>query len=551
MSVDWACIHFGSHENYPLHRVPEEKNLWYCSVTFTCNPIQGNSEYSYSLQTSANDVEFPVYGKVDYLSTPASECEEQKKRLVKHQVQFDAFCSQDEKSSKDKTIPWATIWYAKWFLTFVDDSSICPILTYIKGLNFPSVKENDVRKLVSWILQQALQNSTTDIQRFYLCIILSHLPNSSRYLNGNKKACDRLLGCFSTCVYPKLLSKLELEGLKKVALILVQNSSTSGWLTLAAQFYPYLGLKFLLDNKNVEFPKHQYDSEKYKKLVTALLSYLKVDNQDHYEELLKYVMKSAPTLVDAMNLFQHSEISKIFTTEDEKVYFFVKFFKEENIKSKKKKSLRERLVVFRDISEKIRSKIYKLLYNTLLEYAKSDNELKDADIKVLVELILSIKHLGMVQFIDVLKKFSTSKSLSRQDLLLQILDNEDIKKAWLKIPSKEIEDICESWVINRVTTVKTETEPANFGIVVLVYQSIEAITPYCSLNSSMAQKVSVHVVDKIFESIDAIDVLQAFVFIEKLSPVVKQCYISHIRNILKPELVKKSSQILREFSTTR
>ena len=504
MSVDEACIDFGSREIYPLYRVPKTKNLWYCSVTFTCNPTQGNLEYSYSLNTSAHD----------------ANLETMKRRPPKHQIQFDVFCSQDEKSSKDENISLATTWYAKWFLRFVDYSSISPILTFIQGLNLTSVKENHMKELIYWILQQALQNSTTDIQRFCLCIILSYLPISSQYLNAKKPACDRLLGCFFSRVDSKLLSESNLERLKTIALILVQNSSTPGWLTLAAHFYPYLDIKFLLKNKNAEFPSHQYDSEKYKKLVTALFSYLKVDNQDDHKELLKYVMKSAPTFVDAVELFQRSETSEIFATEGEKVDYFVKFVKEENIKRKKKKSLWERLILFYHTPEKIRSKIYNLLYKTLLEYAKSDDE--DTDIKVLVELILFIKHLNIDQFIDVLKKFSTLKSLSRQDLLLQILDNEDIKKAWLAIPLEEIEDICESWVVNRVTTVKTKTELTNLDMVMSVNQSIEAITKFCSPNSSLAQKVSVHVLNRIYK-----------------------------RNILKPEVVKKSSQILRELSTTR
>ena len=550
MPVDWACIHIGSHKIYPLYRVPYEKNLWYCSVTFTCNPTQGNLQYSYSLQTSAYETKFPVYGKVSVLSTPASECKEQEKRPVKHQIQFDAFCSEDKESSKDKTIPWATIWYAKWFLTFVDDSSISPILIYIKYLNLPSVKKIHTKELVLWISELALQNSATDIQRFYLCIILSHFPYTSRYLIG-KKACDRLLGCFSTCVGCKFLSKSDLERLKTTAIILVENSSSPGWLTLAAHFYPYLGIKFLLKNKNAEFPSHQYDSEKYKKLVTALFSYLKVDNQDHHKELLKYVMKSAATFVDAVELFQRSETSEIFATEDEKVDYFVKFVKKEYIKNRKKMSLWERLVVFRHMPQRIRGKVYKWLYSTLLEYAKSGDELKDVDIKVLVELILSIKQLGMDQFIDVLNAFSTSKSFSHQDLLLQILDDERFKEAWHEIPPDTTVDICKSWALNQVVTMKHKSKLDNSEMVVLVYQSMEAITQCCSLNTLMAQKVSAHVVERVFESKDAIYVLDVFESIEKLSPVVQECYISHVKKILTPELVKKSSQVLKKCSTTR
>ena len=498
-------------------------------MTFTCNPTQGNLEYSYSLKESAH------------------EYKEREKRLVKHQIQFDAFCFQDKKSNED--IPRATIWYAKWLLTFVDDSSISPILIYIKGLNLSSVKEIHARKLAFWILQSALQASTTDIQRLYLCIILSHLPNSSQHLTRKRKACDRLLGCFSTFVGSKLLSKSDPERLKTIAITLVQNSSTPGWLTLAAHFYPYLGIKFLLKNKNAEFPSHQYDSEKYKKLVTELFSHLKVESQDEYKKLLKYVMKSAATFVDAMELFQRSETSEIFATEDEKVDYFVKFVKEEYIKNRKKMSLWERLVVFHRTPEKIRSKVYNLLHNTLLEYARSDDKFED--IKVLVELILSIKQLDMDQFIDVLNAFSTSKSFSHQDLLLQILDDERFKEVWLEIPPDTKVDICKSWVMNQVITMKHKTKLDNSEMVVLVYQSMEAITQCCSLNTLMAQKVSAHVVERVFESKDGIYVHDAFELIDKLSPVVKECYISHVKNILTPELVKKSSQMFKEYSTTR
>ena len=531
---------------YPLYPVSDEKNLWYCTTKFSSSPIN-HLKYRYTLRQHLTDYEIkvPWYGKVNVLSTPAIECNERDERTVKHQFHFDVFMFPGNRVGE--TVMRASIWYAKWLLKFVDGSTFSAILNYIQRSMQPT--KNHTKELVLWISEQASQNSTTDMQRSYLCVILCRLHVLSSHLKGNKMMCDRLLQCFSTCAYPSSLSESDLKRLKTTATILVENSSSPGWLTLAAYFYSYLGIKFLLDDKHKESLNHRYDSDDYQKLVTELFSHLGVESQDEYKKLLKYVMKSAPTLVDAMDLFQRPEISEIFATEDEKVDFFAKFFEKESIKSKRKKALWERLVVFHHTPEKIRSKVYK--YSTLLEYAKSGDELKDVDIKVLVELILSIKQLDMDKFIDVLNEFSTSKSSSHQDLLLQILDDDNFKEAWLEIPPDTKVDICKSWVRNRVITMKHKSKLDNSEMVVLVYQSMEAITRCCFLNTLMAQKVSTHVVEKVFESKDGIYVLKAFESIEQFSPVVKECYISHVKKILTPQLVKKSSQIFKKCSTTR
>ena len=340
----------------PLHLVPKENSLWYCAVTFPRGPTKFASKYTYCLQEFTN----AIPGK-DQPKMVSIQCKEKEKRTVKHQFQFDVFIFPDSRHRHGETAQSAVIWYIQWLLKFVDDSSISPILTLIKGLNLTSVKENQLKELVSWILDQALQiYTTTDIQRFYLCIILSHLPNSSPFLRGNKKACDCLLQC-SIRVYFKFLSTPDLERLKKMAIILVENSSSPGRLTLAAYFYPCLGIAILLEKKQEESLCHQYDSEEYQNLVTSLFLCLKVDNQHEHQNLLKYVMESAPTLVDVLDLFQRSEISKMFANEDEKVDFFVEFFKTAKAMSEMKKGLREKFDESLNMPEKIRNTIQELL----------------------------------------------------------------------------------------------------------------------------------------------------------------------------------------------
>ena len=329
-----------------LHLVSKENSLWHCAVTFPKDPIKFPIKYKYCLSEH-----------------PKAECKEEKKRTVKQQFQFDVFIFPDNRHCHVETLPTAAIWYAKWLLKLVNDSTISSILTSIQCLYLSvnkSVNDNHIKVLLSWILEQASQNSTTNIQRFYLCMILSHLrsPASSKYPTCNKKACDRMLQCFSTSAHSKFLSTSDLKPLKTTAVSLVQNSSSPTWLTLAALLYPYLGIKFLLEKKNSKSLRHQYDSEEYKTLVALLLFCLKVDSQDDNKELLKYVMKSSPTLVEVLDLFQRSEISKMFTNEDEKVDFFVKFIKKAHVK---KKGLRGRLTEFHHMPEKIRSTIEEAL----------------------------------------------------------------------------------------------------------------------------------------------------------------------------------------------
>ena len=302
------------------------------------------------------------------------------------------------------------------------------------------------------------------------------------------------------------------------------------------------------------------DRDECEKIVRKLFSGLKLANRDDqvtHQNLLHLVLERAPSLVAALNTFKLSELSALFASEEEKVDFFVNFFeKARKNQGEKKKSLRAKLVEFYQMPEKIREKFRDLLYSTLLVYAKSDDELKDEDIQVVVQLILSIKDFGIDEFIKILMQLSTSKSVSRQDLVLEILRNKLFEKQWLEILLEKKVDICKSWVISRVMNVEVERESSldNLGKIVSVYKSIEAIMR-CSLNVSinkiLAQEVSARVVERIFETKDALSVLEASADIEKLSPVVQECYISHVKKILTPDLIKKSSHVLTKYSGSR
>ncbi len=683
-------IHIGE-EILPLYRVREENNLWYCSVTLPRDSwIKHDLKYNYSLHLSGCD----FTSLNERMRIQPHYCEEICQRIVRR-VKFDVFYFPDNRHREGETISTSIIWYLKWFLQFVEDSTISQILIHIEGFNFQSLTTDHVNELVDWIGEQALGNSITEIQRLYLCMVLNLVEFrrnlKTSYLNGKKVVCDRFLQCFTTAVHSNFLSKSALKHLEKIAIILVENSSSAGWLTLAAHFYPYLGIKFLLDNKDAKRLDCTYNSEEYRKLVTALFSSLKVENQDERKELLSLVLKSAPTLVTAFGIFKFREMSAFFATENESDEFFVEFCKEALKTNENKNGLRAKLLETLKLMAKISKKLPEPVYSALFEYAKSGEELQAPDIQDLVKLILSIKDLGMDQFVKILMElstselithhqdllfqildnelfkegwleipfekkvdicnswvitrvitrvmngfrqkalktnenikdlrkklseisklptkilrkklqglvssilseyaksneelqaediqglvelilsikslgmdqfvnilimvFSTSKSFARQNLLLRILDNELFKKSWLEIPLFQKMDICNSWVITRVMNIMRVSSLEGLEKVMAVYESIEAIARRSSSvpvdDRTLLHEVSIRVAEKVFEAEDAISVLQAYGSVEKLSPEVQECYITHVKKILTPDLIQKSSYLVKKFLGSR
>ncbi len=61
----------------------------------------------------------------------------------------------------------------------------------------------------------------------------------------------------------------------------------------------------------------------------------------------------------------------------------------------------------------------------------------------------------------------------------------------------------------------------------------------------------IYVAENMFEDEDAINVLQAYATAEKLSPVVQKCYITHVKKILTPDLIQKSSHLITEYLGSR
>jgi hypothetical protein len=541
------------------------ENLWKFTVFFRDDPITGRFKYKYGISSKGHDYKVPIFGRIGMFSKDPSHCEERGERSVKSEIQFDVFHYPDSRKYQYETVPRSVIFYLQWLFPSVFPSTISEFLTQIEKLNFNSLTAKYVDSIVDWIVKQASAISVTDFQCVYLFIVLGHVESNCLYPNvsfpsGHQtaKACDRLLQCLSALVNSNLLSTSNLKILKKVATLLVKNSSSPGWLTLAAYFYPYLGIKFLLSKEYATGLNYRYSVEEYQKWLKVLFLNVKEmknrDDQVAHQRLLFLVLKSAPILDAASGLFERADVRGFFLNEDEMVDFFLKFYQDKHGNTGTHKETGAKLAEFFQIPKIFRSKMNKFLYPILLEYAKSNDELKDEHEKIFLNSIISIDVLTMEQVLCLLTELSKSKSVHRQNLLLKILSNQLFERDWQETQLARKVGICKSWVMTRVNY-NMRAASINLDKTKVVFEAIDAIIR-CSLNITnvtLAKDVSTHVVEKVLGNEDALSILQAFASIEKCVPVVQDCYKSHVRKILEqtPKVVKKSSKFLKECSTSR
>jgi hypothetical protein len=481
------------------------------------------------------------------------------------EVQLDVFHYPDNRNYMFQTVPESVSFYLQWLFASVVPSTIFEFLSQIERLDFKSLMTRTklVDIIVNWIVNEASAYSVTDAQCLYLCIVLGHIESNYLYSNlsfpsgyQTTAACDRLLQCFSASVEFNLLSTSNVKILKKVTTLLVKNSSSPGWLTLAAYFYRYFGIKFLLGKEYATGLNYRYRVGEYQKWLKALLLNVKEmenrDDQYAHQKLLCLVLKSAPSLEAVLDVFECSDIRGFFANDDERVDFFVKFYQDGRRDTSTNKEIGAKLIDFFRFPKVFRDRMRKSLYPILLEYAKSDDELKDEHVRIFLNSIILEDVLAMDQVLCLLVELSKSKSVPRQNLLLEILNNKLFEEDWHETPPARKTSICRTWVMTRVNNMRADSI-GGIDKTKAVYEAIDAIMR-CSLNitnPTLAQDVCKYVVDRILASEDAISVLQAFTSIEKCVAVVQDCYKSHARKILTPKVVRKSNKFLKECSTSR
>ena len=545
-------------------------NLWKLTYTFDRDPYREHFWYNYSLFTKGSISKIPVLGR--FLSKNPSQYKEIGRRSIESPVHHDVFHFISDTKYFSETISESVLFYVNWLLPYVNKTSIEEYLSQVERMKFSNLNMKAVRSCVGWILEQAVDYSVNDVQRLYLCIILGHLAANytSRQLllpneHKTKVACDRLLQCLEVCPFSELLSSSSLVLLEKIAAILVDNSSNPGWLTFAAHFYPYIGVK----NVRVRMTSAKCDQKEYRKMVNLLLSHLRMDDHENVAEemvdrkmLLKKVLEAAPDQDVILELFENASLKPLFSSDEDKEDFFVNFYQDsarvERQAGGKNANPGKRLLELTKIPDKLLGKMHRLVYSSLLQFAKSTDELKEKHVEAFCHLIVSKQHskytLSTDQISTVLLELSKSKSMQYHSLLLVLLSNEDFDSDWHKMSFSQKVSTCSSWIVSKVVH-DTKSQFENAGRTTIVYGAIEQLMS-CSLNvsnKSLAVGVCADAIEKLFRNEETGSILKAHQNIEKLSVIIQECYIDHVKGILKrePHLIRNSSKILMQYPHSR
>ncbi|CAB4043499.1 E3 ubiquitin- ligase RNF213 [Paramuricea clavata] len=555
--VDDVYLLFSHEEPILLRRVGSDIRLWHYQLPLRCDLKKEYVEYFYRILIKGHDSTVPVFGR--WLSKDATFMDEISERNIKSNKQYDVFHFSQDRRYYQETVPQSVIFYIKWLLHSVDMSNISQILQQVEEMRFDFTAKH-VRDFIAWIVEQVIGPSVTDIQRLYLCLILGLLfQNCSRHFrfpndSNSKQACDRLLECFSARVHSSFLSPSNLKILEKLANTLVQNCSCPGWLNLAATFYPYLGVRYVLQKKHDSGLKYKYDIKEYHKLMDTLLK--NIDNteqeENEHQSLLQAVLEIAPSNDVVVQLFDGPDTGRFFADEAGKEDFFVKFYQDSH-HSGRRRGVGEKVVELLKIPQKLREKLYRLVNSCLLDFVSSDEEVKEEHIKAFIDLIILHNSLQQSQVVDLLIEISRSKSVRRHGLLLRILHTSCFRADWHNTAMAHKVKICSTWVNTKVVN---ETR-MNSGVdkTTAVYHGIEELMR-CSLNKSnnkLAEEVSKTVVENILRNEESLSILKAFVKIDKYSTVVQDCYKTHVKEILGRDrrLMRKSVKILEEYSSSR
>ena len=554
--VDGVYLLFAHEVPISLHRIAGESKLWHHQLSLSCDLKKEYIEYKYRIFIKGHDSRVPVIGR--FLSKDDAILDEISTRKIAASEQYDVFHFPYDKGHYSECIPLSVIFYIKWLLQAVNMSTISHILQQVEGMRFTLFTAKCLREFIAWIVEQIVGPSVTDAQRLYLCVILGHLfRNCDRVAFPNdhntKKACDRLLYCFNATAVAPFLSPSSLELLEELASTLVENSSSPGWLNLAATFYPYLGAKFVIRKRKCFNMQYKYDIKEYQTLMDTLLKNINITHEEKsvHRDLLQMVLEIAPNNEAVVELFDNPDTIQFFEDEPAKEDFFVKIFQGARY-SGTARGVGAKLVELLNIPEKLRGKLYGLVKSSLSDFVRSNEELKEEHGNAFLNLLVFDQCLHESDVVGWLVEISRSKSVPRHKLLLMILNNWLFRDDWHNTTMARKVKICSTWVTTKVANEMC----TNSGIdkTTAVYHGIEELM-CCSLNKSntkLAEEVSQTVTQNILKNEESLSVLKAFVNIEKYSIVVQDCYKTHVKEILVRDrrLIKKSLKVLEDHSSS-
>lgn len=427
------------------------------------------------------------------------------------------------------------------------------IISVVSKLGSRSQNPTTTEKCIQWIIEKTL--SVEKHQLLFLCATLGYivsvktsrclpLPNDER----TKQACDKLLENLANCVKKgfRMPDKC-LDLVNRSASTLVQGSSNPGWLTFAAYFTPFFGMKYVL---SINMEPWEYSKEDFKKLFSVMLismpSIKKVnpDQKVLYKPFLKRILQFVNNDDDLFQMYQRGDVFRFFRSPNEREHFFVEFY-EASLNSRAAGDLGKILKYLERFPGKFRDKMSGIIYAYVQHFIDTVAEPSPKDMEVIFHLISDSLSDEKVRCL--LTYLSTSQSAFHHDLLKQILNQEKFAAKWARVPPSEKLKICNLWVRMRI-------HMDNSGIIKGTFEAVDILISCTNVSSNkcLIKQLCDNAINCLLPK-EPIRIIEEFKEIENYSSVVQPYLQELVQETLyrNPRLLKDKKVITLLCDNTR
>jgi hypothetical protein len=399
------------------------------------------------------------------------------------------------------------------------------VVSQIFNVKVGSLSPAATEVCIQWVMEQTL--SVEDKQRLFLCSTLGYI------------ALIKQVYCLPLpddetrkCVFDKLLQNLEkcfkkkfcvpgncLHLLERSAFTLVQGCSKPGWLTFAAYFRPFFGMKYVLD---VEIESCEYSKDDYLKLLSLLVFGVPnirreiPEGQSLFQPYLKRILQFAPDEDILFQMFQNKDFYRFFYSPSEREHFFIEFYR--SSLNSRTENLDEKLEHLNRLPVHVRGKMSGLIYAYVQHFINTAAE-PSADVMDAVIHLIS-ENLSDDKVLYLLRHLSQSPSTTHHHLFLQLLSDRRFTKKWEKVLSSEKVKICTSWL-----GIKAHSSKENGARIKETFETVDILTScqHISSNKNLIQDLCGNALNWLLHE-DPIRIIEEFKEIENYSPHVQNCF---------------------------
>ena len=429
------------------------------------------------------------------------------------------------------------------------------VVSHIFNVKIELLSPTAIKRCIQWVIDRA--HSVEEKQLLFLCATLGYialvmkvyclpLPNDEK----TKRAFDKLLQNLEKCFKKKFrVPDNCLHLLERSAYTLVQGSSKPGWLTFAAYFRYFFGMKYVLD---VRIESCACSKEEYWKLLSLLvfdvpsIKKARPEEREFYQPFLKRILEFAP---DEDILFQMSQnkdaIYRFFYSSNDREYFFIEFYK--NSLNSGAENLDERIKRLNKLPAHVRAKMSGLVFGYVQQFidtvAEPSSDDMDAVFHLISENFSDEKVLYLLQHLS-----KSSSSTTHHDLFLQLLNDQKFSRKWEKVSPSEKIKICWSWV-------NAHSSKKNGARIKAIFEAVDILIScaHISSNKNVIQNLCEYASNWLFQHEDSIRIIEEFKEIANYSPDIHNCFKKLIEETFrrKPYLLTNKEILANLSGNTR